>query len=119
MAKAPPEDFEAKLLAAWLDGVSVLYTHVPNGGNRSRVTGALLKAMGTKRGVPDYLIFTPNASGRPTALELKRQDGRPSDVTKEQGEWLHALSVLGWGCAVGFGFCDARNKLVELGYGRK
>ena len=39
-----------------------IWFHVPNGGGRSKVEGAILKSMGTLAGVPDVLIIRPNGT---------------------------------------------------------
>jgi hypothetical protein len=44
------------------------WAHYPSGGRRSRITGAVLKDMGAKPGVPDLLIVS---RGRLFGLELK------------------------------------------------
>jgi hypothetical protein len=44
------------------------YLHVPNGGGRSAIEGAILKGQGVKPGCPDILIWS---HGKPFALELK------------------------------------------------
>jgi hypothetical protein len=54
---------------AWRARPGVFAFHVPNGGWRSRVEGAILKAIGTVAGVPD-LIWIKN--GQVYGLELKR-----------------------------------------------
>ena len=41
---------------SWRAPAGVWWAHYPAGGARSRVTGGMLKAMGTKAGVPDILI---------------------------------------------------------------
>lgn len=38
----------------------LFYTYMPFGEKRSAITGALLKSKGTKKGVPDYMIFLKN-----------------------------------------------------------
>src|SRR4029077_9570058 len=52
----------------WRAPPDVWWTHFPAGGRRSRITGAILKAMGTRGGVPDLLFL---AHGRLFGLELK------------------------------------------------
>ena len=70
-----------------------LWFHVPNGGQRSRVTGAILKALGVLRGVADILIIFRS---RVYALELKSKKGRP---TVEQMEFMSRLTHAGgYGC---------------------
>ena len=59
--------------------------HVPNGGWRSRVEGAILKAIGTVAGVPDIVCIF---QGRVYALELKAGRGRLTDVQRVVHERL-------------------------------
>jgi len=97
--KIPKEAEEQEKLANYLDMKKLIWCHVPNGGNRNVVTGAKLKKQGTKRGVPDVLIFEPPAK-RPhrdkagVAIELKRQKG--GRLTKHQKEWLEKLKKCNW-----------------------
>lgn len=52
----------------WRSPSDVWFSHYPGGGRRSRVTGAILKGMGAKAGVPDLLVVS---HGRLFGLELK------------------------------------------------
>lgn len=67
--------------------------HVPNGGARSKGEAGKLKAMGTRPGVPDFLL--PRARGRWSglAIELKSPTGRLSDPQKF---WLAGLEQEGY-----------------------
>ncbi len=112
----PTEDTEQIRLAALLDKAGMLWCHVPNGGKRDQLTGARLKRQGVKPGVPDVLIFDLGSNGKPTALELKRQNGRYSQVRPNQKGWLQGLDDRGWNTIVGYGASDAISKLQELGY---
>lgn len=47
----------------------VFWTHIPSGEARAERTGALLKRMGLKPGLPDFLFLSRNG---PAFLELKR-----------------------------------------------
>jgi hypothetical protein len=51
------------------------YCHVPNGERRDPVTGARLKAMGVRAGVPDLLLWS---YGSHFQIELKAGQRRPS-----------------------------------------
>jgi hypothetical protein len=93
------EDQLQKAVARLLDSTGLVWCHPPNGGNRSAATGALMKAMGAKAGVPDVLIFTKaaliqsEAYGRPLAIELKVGKNKP---TPSQLEWRDKLMSCGW-----------------------
>lgn len=54
---------------------SAFFTHVPNGGARTKAEGGILKAMGVKAGVPDLLIVH---NGRAFFIELKAERGKLS-----------------------------------------
>jgi hypothetical protein len=53
---------------SWRAPAGTWWTHFPAGGRRSRVTGAILKGMGTKPGCPDIFILS---HGKLFGLELK------------------------------------------------
>ena len=63
----------------WRARPGVFAFHVPNGGWRSRVESAILKAIGTVAGVPDIICIF---QGRVYALELKAGRGRLTDVQR-------------------------------------
>ena len=115
MAKpCPLESAEQERLAKWLDARGVLWCHVPNEGKRSPRYGAGLRRAGTKRGVPDVLIFAGRGVYLGAAIELKRQHG--GKVTDEQAEWLDRLDQLGWAAMVCRGADAAIEWLEGLGY---
>jgi hypothetical protein len=106
-------------LANYLDMKGYLWCHVPNGGNRDAKTGRKMKMQGVKPGVPDVLIFddptseyTMNFSG--IAIELKKANGKPSDVRESQKEWLKALEWRNWQTKIAFGADDAIEWLEKL-----
>lgn len=113
---------EQLVLAQWLDlTVGELgWMHTPNEGRRNWRTGHSLRAQGMRRGVPDVLIFAlPSMGGdwRGVAIELKREDGVPSDVSEDQRQWLAHLEACGWLTKVCFGADQAIKWLQSLGYG--
>lgn len=111
------EHWEQVQIAKALSRAKIVFCAVPNGGFRIRREAAMLKAEGVQQGVPDLLIFTPPPGGGVgVALEMKRRDGKPSDLRKSQQEWLTKLQGLGWHTIVGWGAMDAIEKLRELGY---
>lgn len=74
--------------------------HSPNGGQRSAVVGAKLKAAGTRRGFPD-LIFPQRRGGfAGLAIEIKAPKGR---ATPEQLRWLEAFAREGWHTSIAVG----------------
>ncbi len=58
-----------------------LWWHTPNGERRDVQTGARLKRMGVKPGVPDILLVSPHGSVR--FLELKRIGESLSDLQED------------------------------------
>lgn len=120
MQLVPTEEQEQRLLAQYLDARRMCWAHPPMGGLRDRVVAAKLKAQGAKAGLVDVLIFDspPLLHGIVgTAIELKRRNGRPSDVSDVQRAWLEALAKRGWKTHVAFGADDAI-AYVEGLYGR-
>ena len=79
--------------------------HIPNGGQRSAVVGAKLKAAGVVRGYPDIMIFAPQTLAPLNrrrevviprcglALELKVWPNKP---TKDQEHVHEILRSAGW-----------------------
>lgn len=68
---------------------NVFWAHYPAGEIRDVVTASKLKAMGTRAGVPDFLLII---DGRTYGLELKRHDGR---LSPEQRECHAAIEAAG------------------------
>lgn len=71
-----------------------VFFHVPNGGGRSKVEGAILKAMGVKAGVADFVIVLPG--GRIGFLELKADKGALSQSQREFRDKVRGLGCI-WG----------------------
>jgi hypothetical protein len=92
---------------------------VPNGGSRGGGAreGATLAGQGVSAGVPDLILPVPSPGRKMgLALEMKRGNGSPRDVSASQWEWLEWLHLAGWGTAVGYGHADALAKLRAYGY---
>jgi len=70
---------------------------IPNGGARSVVTGAMLKAEGATKGVPDLLIPEPCGKYHGLFAEMKKPHGRTSH---EQDMMIDALRDRGYYVAV-------------------
>jgi hypothetical protein len=70
-----------------------LFTHVANEGKRSAFEQYKLKYLGTKPGVPDVMIFTPNKHFNGLAIELKAGYNKP---TENQKKWLIWLENAKW-----------------------
>lgn len=81
------------------------YCHVPMGEIRSARTGAKLKKMGARAGMPDFLIWAGSmgANGfnrNHFAIEMKAKEGRKSDNQKAMQERLNRH---------GFSYYEARS----------
>lgn len=120
----PKESHEGTDLAEWLDSIGAVYTHVPLGGLRPGRAGERLRAEGTKRGCPDYLIFSgptrpvkglPSGGFRGVAVELKRRKG--GTLKPHQKRFHEKLRACGWVVLVARGVDDAKRQLRALGYG--
>jgi len=72
---------------------NALYTHVANEGKRSPFEQYKMKYLGTKPGVPDVMIFTPNKNYNGLAIELKAGYNKP---TENQKKWLKWLENAKW-----------------------
>ena len=121
-----PTEFEEQCkLAEYLDRQGYCWCHVPNGGNRDAKTGAKMKKQGAKKGFPDVQIFDePNKirgmvgtriyKHKGVIIEMKRQNGSPSDVSESQKEWLQKLEARGWLTKVCYGADEAIDWLEQI-----
>ena len=97
---APPEAHEQIAVFAWIDmqKLSVpdlrMAFHVPNGEHRNPITGARLKRLGVRAGVPDILLPVARGMYNGLAIELKRQVG--GRLSPEQKAWIEGLKLCGW-----------------------
>lgn len=80
---------------------------IPNGGTRSKIQGATMKAEGVIRGVPDLYIPRWNMW-----IEMKRTKG--GTVSPEQADWITYLRSIGHTCIIGRGFEDAKAQLLKF-----
>ena len=135
--EAPEQEVVVRALIA----AGLLFNAQHNGLHLSKPQAAAAVRMGTRKGCPDLMIFTPPPAfasekihdeegnlirvGRVgTALEMKipskapktKRAGRFSGAEAHQREWLEKLEGEGWHCIVGYGALDAMCKLEEAGY---
>ena len=80
---------------------------IPNGGARSGIQGAKLKAEGVSPGVPD--IFVPAWN---LWVEMKREAG--GVVSPVQRDWIAYLERIGHWVIVGHGFEDAKRQIEDV-----
>ena len=90
------ESVEQQRLFQWAEGMSLKYPelasmyHIPNEGKRKRTTGARLKSMGLRKGVPDVCLPVGRCGCHALYVEMKRmKDGRP---TQDQLDWIDRLT---------------------------
>lgn len=88
-----------------------LIFHIVNEGKRSVRTGAELKRMGMKKGVPDICLPVPKGTYHGLWIELKAD--KTKRATKEQREWLIKLSEQGYKAVVCYGADDAVSVIKE------
>jgi hypothetical protein len=105
------EHMEQALFVQWFRRTfpDVRIFAIPNGGSRSRSQGAKLKVEGVSTGVPD--LFIPQGT---VWVEMKRVKG--STVQPFQKDWHAYLRGIGQTVIVGYGFEDAKSKILALGY---
>ena len=67
-----------------------LFSHFPSGEARDAKTGAKLKRLGTKKGWPDLILFSPQRSNGAFFLEVKRRTGRLTEEQKAFRDWAQS-----------------------------
>jgi len=97
------EDDIQKAICQYLDIRKICYWAVPNGGSRSKIEGAKLKATGTKSGVPDITIVHDGlyyglevkkpSTSTPKGYLSKSQKSMISKIEKAGGEVKVVYSV--------------------------
>jgi hypothetical protein len=87
--------------------LALLY-HIPNGGQRDRITGARLKAAGVRAGVPDLCLPVARQGWHGLYIELKVGANEP---TSSQARWLDALTAQGYLAVACWGWDDARTTI--------
>ena len=79
----------------------VVWWHTPNGGKRHPIVGAKLKDFGMRAGVSDIIAVH---NGRVFALELKAQNGVPSEP---QMQFLSDINAAGGSACIAAGVTQA------------
>lgn len=98
-----------------LDALKLNWWHTPNGGQRNASTGALMKKMGVKAGIPDIIIINPTLHGDVgLAIELKV---KPNRVTPAQEAWRAKFISNGWAWDVAYDI-DTVIQLLNTHYGK-
>jgi len=109
---APDEHSEQATLVTRLKRAHIWYHSIPNAAATSARRQAHMKKEGLRPGVPDLYIIDKGAR---VAIEMKRANGRNSDVKPEQLKALEHLEREGWTCIVAFGYKAAEAELIHLG----
>lgn len=86
---------------------------IPNGGKRSARTGAMLKAEGVKAGVPDLCLMYPCKGYHGLFVELKKRNGKPSDISPAQQKWINKLNQGGYLAKVAYGAKEAVQIIID------
>lgn len=94
----------------------VIYA-VPNagtrGGKRAMLAGVRRKAEGVTPGVPDVECMVSSDGYSGLHIEMKKKDGKPSDVTDSQTKMMARLVKHGRKCVVCFGEEHAWKELTS------
>lgn len=90
--------------------LGLLYANA-NGGARSPVTGARMKAEGVKAGVPDLFLPVARCGYHGLYIEMKRRKG--GHVSPEQKWWLDRLNEQGFLTRVCRGYDEATRVLCD------
>ena len=78
---------------------------ITNGMAASSIqVAAQAKQAGLKRGVPDLFLPVAVAPWHGLFVEMKRADGKPSDLSPEQRAWLARLLANGYKTVVAYGW---------------
>lgn len=85
-----------------------LLHHIPNGGTRDPVEAKHLKQQGVKNGVPDLCLPVPHGRYHGLYIEMKREDGAPSE---DQKWWGEKLQSYGYAWSVCHGYEEAISTL--------
>lgn len=109
IAKGGSEDAHQKALFAWASTYPELkWMHsIPNGGARDKVTAALMKATGVKRGVHDIFVPLTRRGYAGLYIELKKEFG--GEPSTEQIEFEAHAKAQGYAAFICHGWIEARN----------
>lgn len=86
---------------------------LPYGGKHAMLQMLKLKQEGLTKGIPDVECFVASRGFTGLHIEMKKPDGKPSDVKTEQVDKMALLTKCGRKCVVAFGAEDAWNKLLD------
>lgn len=96
---------------------------IPNGGARgndtqtNKIRGAMLKAEGVKKGVPDIFLPVPLNGYHGLYIEMKVADKKRGRPSAEQLEFLDKVGALGYAYAICYGAEEAKSAICRyFGY---
>lgn len=112
------EEIEQAKVIRWSHKVSVRELmpalrwlhHSPNGGKRTPLVGAQMKALGVKPGFPDLILPVRTYVSTGLIIEMKSETGRASP---EQREWLAHFEAEGWQTRIARSAQEARLILCQ------
>lgn len=117
------EGNEQAVLIRWLLGekmrgepVGQLYDaiyHVPNGGQRSKSTGAAMKRQGVKSGVSDLVVMDARGGWFGLYLEFKASPPHTAALADSQHDWLAMAEERGYCAVLAVGLEEAKRVLRE------
>lgn len=84
-----------------------------NGVRLSPHQAVMAKKGGMKKGYPDVFLPVAANSWNGLFIEMKRKDGIPSDIKKEQRNWLTDLETQGYRALVCFGWEEAAKAIWD------
>ncbi|MFI0472953.1 VRR-NUC domain-containing protein [Halomonas sp. HMF6819] len=121
-----PVDWEGQeqaVLIRWLLGerqrgtpVGTLYDvtfHVPNGGQRSKSTGAAMKRQGVKSGVSDLVVMDARGGWFGLYLEFKASAPHTAALAQSQHDWLALAEKRGYCAVLAVGLEEAKAVLIR------
>jgi len=100
----PSEHIEQMTFVNWIkkeslnDPIYEMLFAIPNGGKRSKFTGANLKLEGLSPGVPDLMFAVARRGYHGLFIEMKRVKGAGLRTT--QKEWFKRLQKQGYKCVM-------------------
>lgn len=116
------EDQEQAKLIRWAElqenvipELEMLYA-IPNGGGRTKATAGILKATGTKKGVPDLCLAAPMDGYHGLYIELKTPatlNSAAGRTSPDQRKWLQRLNARGYQATVCYGFEEAKTAMLH------
>lgn len=99
--------------ATYLEPKGYRWFHPANNAAKNQIVGAKFRRLGVKAGVGDIVCPMPRKGHHGLVIELKRVDGKMSDVSEVQRDWLDWFKAQGWSTHVAFGFEHAKRIVME------